>query len=176
MYCVFYTIQCAYIVNVYVIGTHIQLHSSGVGVTVLHVCIISNSSIWLTSMSFPSLSGMCSNVYVCAHYAYKRCEHVVRAGSSVRMSAWDVILSRGAFGWVDGCRCVNNCFIYTVTFLNLQLFKYHLLSRATMSLRVVLSTSLWWQTLVTMSLTSLWLFSTWMGQLLVRLVRWLVRH
>ena len=34
-----YTIQCTYIVNVYVIGTPIQLHSSGVGVMVLHVCI-----------------------------------------------------------------------------------------------------------------------------------------
>ena len=26
-----YTVQCAYIVNVYVIGMHMQLHSSGVG-------------------------------------------------------------------------------------------------------------------------------------------------
>ena len=33
---------CMYIciVNVYVIRTHMQLHSSGAGVTVLHVCII----------------------------------------------------------------------------------------------------------------------------------------
>ena len=52
-----YTIQCTYIVNVYVIGMPMQQHSSGVGVTVVHVYIISNSSVWLTSMSFPSLSG-----------------------------------------------------------------------------------------------------------------------